>query len=257
MHIQSLFILKASFYIWLARNSSAWPSNTSLITIEDTNFPAAGSKNINPYRDSPSSSTAFLSSQPTRNQRKCDQETKHPGFFSKGKTCYENSILQALGTIPSFWCQSHSGSGFLSHLTRAVTLNMSPLKRRTTALNPSNFLWALSGKLSTNKQIPFHFNIQQDVPEILQVVHHELVGHSTIANNILATPVRTSTTCTTCGCCNIEEVKSISMSLDISFFWKSGWRQQMVWPSNIVDSGSVLILQLLHYDNFKGDRNKK
>ena len=132
--------MKASFYIWLARNSSVWCSNESLITIEDANFPAVGSKNTSLSRDSPSSNAAFLSSEPTGNQGECNQHTKHPGFFHKGNTCCTNSILQALSRIPSFWCQSASGSGFLSPLTRAVTLNMSLLKRRTTPLEPSNFL---------------------------------------------------------------------------------------------------------------------
>ena len=75
----------------------------------------------------------------------------------------------------------------------------------TTPLDPSNFFWALHRKLSTNNQIPFQSNTQQDVPEIPQVVFDELKGHSTIASNILATSVRTSTTCDTCGCSNIEE----------------------------------------------------
>ena len=66
--------MKASFYIWLARNSSVWCSNESLITIEDANFPAVGSKNTSLSRDSPSSNAAFLSSEPTGNF----QHTKHP-----------------------------------------------------------------------------------------------------------------------------------------------------------------------------------
>ena len=139
----------------------------------------------------------------------------------EGNTCHSNSILQALSTIPSFWCQSASESCFRSPLTRAVTLNMSLLKRRTTPLDHYNFLWALHRKLSANKQIPFQFNTQQDVPEILQVVFDELKGDSTIASDIFVT---TSTTCDTCGCCNIDKVKldiiplpqakSISLSLD-------------------------------------------
>ena len=68
-------------------------------------------------------------------------------------------------------------------------------------------LWALQRKLLTNRQVPFKFNTQQGVPEILQVVLDELKGHSTIAGNILATSIRNSTTCDTCGCCNIDEVK--------------------------------------------------
>ena len=266
--------MKASFYMWVARNSSGWSSKTSLITIEDTNLSAAGSKNTNTSRDRRSSNKAFLTSQPTRILRKSNQRTKHPGSLNKGNTCSANSILQALSKIPSFSFQSASESGFLSPLNRAVTLNMSLLKRRSTPLDPSNFLWVLHRKLSTNKQVPFQFNTQQDVPEILQVVFDELKGHSTIASNILATSVRTSTTCDTCGCCNIDEVKldiiplplakSISLSLDryLSSENLTGVNKWFCPTCNrfmgstretrIVDSGSVLVLQLLRYDNFKG-----
>ena len=178
--------MKASLYIYLARNSSGWSSNTSLLTIDNANFPAAGSKNTNPSRDSRSSNTASLSSQPTRNQRKCDQRTKHSGWlFQQGKHINVNSILQVLSTISSFWCQSASKPGFLSPLSRPLSLNISFLKCRTTPLDPFNSLWALCRKLSTNKQVAFQFNTQQDVPEILQVVLHELKGHSTTASNIL------------------------------------------------------------------------
>ena len=151
---------------------------------------------------------------------------------------------------------------------------MSLLKSRTTPLDPSDFLWALCRKLSTNKQVPFQFNTQQDVPEILQVVLDELKGHSTTASNILATSVKTSTTCDTCGCCNIEEVKvdivplplakSISLSLD-KFLSSENLTGDNKWfcpacngfmdstrETKIVDSGSVLIIQLLLYDNHKG-----
>ena len=85
--------MKASSYIWLGRNSSGWFSNTSLITTEDAKFPAAGSKDTNPVGDSQSSSTVCLSSQPIRNLRKCDRQTKHPSLFNKGNACYANSIL--------------------------------------------------------------------------------------------------------------------------------------------------------------------
>ena len=61
----SCISMKTSFYILPARTSSSWPSNTSLITIEDANLSVAGSKNINTSRDSQSSNKGFLCSQPT------------------------------------------------------------------------------------------------------------------------------------------------------------------------------------------------
>ena len=91
--------MKASFYIWLARKSSGWSSKTSLITIEDTVLSAAGSKNTNTSRDSCSSNKGFLSSQSTRNLRKNNQCTKHPGFFNK---------THAMQTqFYKLWVQSH------------------------------------------------------------------------------------------------------------------------------------------------------
>ena len=151
---------------------------------------------------------------------------------------------------------------------------MSPLKRQTTPLDPSNSLWALHRKLSTNKQVSFQFNTQQDVTEILQVVLDELKGDLAIASNIVATSVRTSTTCDICGCCNIDEVKldiiplplakSISLSLDRYLSSENltgatnGFAQHVVdlWTvqerPRLLYSGSVLVLQLLRYDNFKG-----
>ena len=106
------------------------------------------------------------------------------------------------------------------------------------------------------------------------MVLDELKGHSTIPSNILATSVRTSTTCGTCGCCNIDEVKldiiplplakSISLSLDryLSSENLTGVNKWFCPACNgvmdstretrIVDSGSILVAQLLRYNNFKG-----
>ena len=92
--------------------------------------------------------------------------------------------------------------------------------------------------------------------------------------NILATSVKTPTECDTCGCCNIEEVKvdivplplakSISLSLD-KFLSSENLTGDNKWfcpacngfmdstrETKIVDSGSVLIIQLMRYNNFKG-----
>ena len=103
----SCISMKASFYMWLTRNSSVWSNNASLITIENANFSAAGNKNTIPPETAQVPTQHFwFYLQPTRNHRKCDQHTKHPGFFNKGNTCYTNLILQALSAIPLFWSQS-------------------------------------------------------------------------------------------------------------------------------------------------------
>ena len=102
----------------------------------------------------------------------------------------------------------------------------------------------------------------------------EIKAHSTIARNILATSARISTTCSTCGCCNIDEVKldilllprtkSISLSLD-RYLSSENLNGVNKWfcpackdimdstrEARTVNSGSVLVLQLRHYDKFKG-----
>ena len=106
------------------------------------------------------------------------------------------------------------------------------------------------------------------------MVFDELKGHSAIASNIFATCIRTSATCDTCGWCNIDEVKldiiplplaqSISLSLDryLSSENLTGVNKWFCLACNgfmdnsretrIVDSESVLVVQLLRYDNFKG-----
>ena len=102
----------------------------------------------------------------------------------------------------------------------------------------------------------------------------ELKGDLAIASNIVATSVRTSTTCDICGFCNIDKVKldiiplplakSISLSLDrylssenltgatngfakhVMDLWTVQERPRLLYL------GSILVLELLCYDNFKG-----
>ena len=50
----------------------------------------------------------------------------------------------------------------------------------------SKFLWALKRKLSNWREVPFDFNTQQDVAEILQVVLDELKGVSLAASQLIS-----------------------------------------------------------------------
>ena len=53
-------------------------------------------------------------------------------------------------------------------MLRAISLNMAVKKNSTKPVDPSNFLWGLRRKLSIIRGVPFNFNTQQDVTEILQ-----------------------------------------------------------------------------------------
>ena len=142
--------------------------------------------------------------------------SKHVGFFNKGNTCYANSILQALSVLPSFYSQESSEHDKILPLSRAVNLNMSLLKRKTSPIDPSNFLWALRNKITKDHGSPFNFNSQQDVPEILQIVIDELKGISQLADNIISSTLQTSVTCNVCHCCNIQEEKFDIINLRLS-----------------------------------------
>ena len=63
---------------------------------------------------------------------------------------------------------------------------MSLLERKTSSIDPSNFLWALRNKIIRDHGLPFNSNSQQDVPEILQIVIDELKGISQVADNIIS-----------------------------------------------------------------------
>ena len=73
---------------------------------------------------------------------------------------------------------------------------MSLLKRKTSSIDPSNFLWALRNTIIRDHGLSFNSNSQQDVPEILQIVIDELKG---ISQQYL----QTSVTCNVCLCCNL------------------------------------------------------
>ena len=70
-------------------------------------------------------------------------------------------------------------------MLRAISLNMAVKKNSAKPVDPSNFLWALKRKLFIIRGLPFDFNTQQDVTEVLQVVLDELKGISIAANHLI------------------------------------------------------------------------
>ena len=183
----------------------------------------------------------------------------------------------ALSVIPSLWSQWPSESPRLSPLVKSISLNMSLLKRSSTPVDPSNFLRALVQKISSIRERPFNFNTQQDVPEVLLVIHDELKGLSPLADSILSTTVCSSITCDTCFCSSVQEKldmlhlspkKHISSSLN-HFLQSENFTRQIKWlcpqcyalqdsckETSITCAGRVLILHLSRYSNLNGNINK-
>ena len=199
--------IESSFFIWLSRNSNVWTapnlsaeSNKEQPTPNSKTTSRPVAKNFNKVSTPP----------------KAKVVEKHAGFVNKGNTCYANSILQILSTIPSFWCQGSSESGTISPLAKAVSQNLSLLKKRSSAIDPSNFLIALQNLVSKKNNHPFNVNTQHDVPEILQFILDELKGTSIIADNVISASISCTETCQVCFLDNKEEIKYDIIRLDLS-----------------------------------------
>ena len=131
--------MECSFCIWLARNNKAWSSkeiDLSLKTPEDSLF-----------HQNPLSTTSKTNSLKTNSPLPV-------GFINKGNTCYANAILQVLSVLPSLWIRVPSESSFLSPLLKSINLNMKIKSRSNKPVDPSNFLWALSRKISESRHAP-------------------------------------------------------------------------------------------------------
>ena len=79
-------------------------------------------------------------------------------FINKGNNCYANAILQILSALPSLWNKAPSELPSLSPFLKLNTLNMKIKSRSKKAIDPSNFLWAITGKISESCHEPFIFN---------------------------------------------------------------------------------------------------
>ena len=71
-------------------------------------------------------------------------------------------------------------------MLQAISLNMAIKKNSSKPVDPSNILSALKCKLSNLRGVPFDFNTQQDVAEILQVVLDELKDVSLAASQSIS-----------------------------------------------------------------------
>ena len=256
--------MECSFFIWIHRNTKEWskPTVTNNTNLNEEN-------QLRPKQ--PHLTNAQNHSKPKTTD---STSPKHAGFINKGNTCYINAILQVLSVLPSFWCQQSSQSGIISPLIKAFTLNLSLIKKRSSPIDPSNFLRAFQNTISNKRGTPFNINTQQDVPEILQILLDELKGSSPISDGIISSSLLTTTTCDTCFSSSSKEDKHQIISLSLSNSLSSSLQHLMEpeylkddnkWFCNMcnqhqvsvrdckfVKCGNIIILQLNRYANVNG-----
>ena len=199
--------MECSFCIWLARNNKHWN-------------PAANCKLNDPSKET-CNSPSYLSSPKQTNKSVSNTKSVRPvGFINKGNTCYANSILQILSVVPNLWSRVPSESNTLSPMLQAISLNMAVKKNSTKPVHPSNFLWALKRKLSIIRGVPFDFNTQQDVAEMLQVVLDEVKGISLAASHLICNTQKITVSCNTCFCSSVSEENLDIVTLPVSLTYK-------------------------------------
>ena len=74
----------------------------------------------------------------------------------------------------------------------------------------------LKPKLSIIRGVPFDFNTQQDVAEILQVVFDEVKGISLAASHLICNTQKITVSCNTCFCSSVSEENLDIVTLPVS-----------------------------------------
>ena len=146
-------------------------------------------------------------------------------------------------------------------------------KNSSKPVDPSNFLWALKRKLSNLRGVPFDFNTQQDVPEILQVVLDELKRVFLAASQLISN-TKNTVSCNTYFCFSESEqnldVLTLPVSADIQASISQFLKPEILSLHNkwfcpsfkaysestretcIINSAPILIIQLCRFSNQGG-----
>ena len=132
--------------------------------------------------------------------------------------------------------------------------------RSNKPVDPSNFLWALSRKISESRHVPFNFNSQQDAAEVLQFVIDELKGTSVAASDMISNTIRINISCNQCFCFSAKEEKldilTIPLSLNINTSLSKFLKPEILESENkwfcpretsIIGLSSILVIQLSRF----------
>ena len=169
---------------WLARNNKAWSTKEIGLSLKTPEDPPLVYQNLS---STPSKASSLKINSPLP-----------VGFIKKGNTCYGNSILQTLSVLLSLWNRVPSELPSLSPLLKSITLNMKIKSRSNKPVDPSNFLWAFTSKISESRHAPFNVNSQQDTAEVLQFVIDDLKGTSVAVSDLISNTIRINVSCNQC-----------------------------------------------------------
>ena len=88
--------------------------------------------------------------------------------------------------------------------------------RSNKPVDPSNFLRALSRKISESRHVPFNFNSQQDAAEVLQFVIDEPKVTSVAASYLISNTIRINISCNQCFCFSAKDEKRDILTIPLS-----------------------------------------
>ena len=176
--------------------------------------------------------------------------------------------------MPTLWNRVPSESNTLPPMLRAFSLYIAVKKNWTKPVHSPNILWALKCKLSNLRRVPFDFNTQQHMQEILQVVLDELKGVSLAASQLISNTQKITVSCNTCFCSSESEenldILTLPVSADIQTSINQFLKPEILSSQNkwfcpscsvlsestretcFINSAPILIIQLCWFSNQGG-----
>lgn len=263
--------MKCSFHIWLARDSKPWET----LTTTTDSFPESKS----PFKFAKSKSPVDITDMKmTSSGSTKELMLTNSGIQNKGNTCYANSILQCLNSLPQFHVALSAGNPSLSPLASACSKVFYQLSSSKVPVDPSAFLAALKNAISKVKG-NFDIFTQHDVPEILGYLLSELATDSLFTTTMFQFCTRTTITCDTCFQSHSTDEMSLFLELQprptiqesLNLFLQpevltgnDKWfcplcnsHQTATRETEIVNSGSHLIVQLKRFIMSNGHISKQ
>ena len=197
--------MRCSFCIWVARNNKDWNEAVECPTPQKvTNKPNSAPKNITPTPESINNNKA------NKTPPKLDKPT---GFKNVGNTCYANSILQALFALPLKW-DIPSDANLHSPMLRSFTTIRSLVQKTNSPLDVSGFLWSIKRSF-LSKDVVFDFNLQHDVPEVLQMFLNDLLSFAPTFFNTFTSTISTQIVCSVCNNSSTKEENHTIIPLSV------------------------------------------